>query len=128
MANCSGDVQWGLLPSGCISRRQLDALKHTRRAAMQNSWIWGLLLALALCAALAFFLIEVSQIVESSMSVNGGVSRLLSPFEEAAGRKSPRSTAGVPANGSTRCAEPPAIVVAGGQLPSANFREEAFQR
>ena len=42
----------------------IDALKHTRRAAMQNSWIWGLLLALALCAALTFFLIEVWQIVE----------------------------------------------------------------
>jgi H+/Cl- antiporter ClcA len=27
--------------------------------AMQNSWIWELLLVLALCAALAFFLIEV---------------------------------------------------------------------
>ena len=54
MANRSGDAQWGILPSGCISRR----------AAMQNSWIWGLLLALALCAALAFFLIEVWQLVE----------------------------------------------------------------
>ena len=42
----------------------IDALKHTRRAAMQNSWIWALLLAMALCAALAFFLIEVWQIVE----------------------------------------------------------------
>ena len=42
----------------------IDALKHTRRAAMQNSWIWELLLVLALCAALAFFLIEVWQIVE----------------------------------------------------------------
>jgi hypothetical protein len=31
---------------------------------MQNSWIWALLLAMALCAALAFFLIEVGQIVE----------------------------------------------------------------
>jgi H+/Cl- antiporter ClcA len=37
----------------------IDALKHTRRAAMQTSWIWELLLVLALCAALAFFLIEV---------------------------------------------------------------------
>ena len=42
----------------------IDALKHTRRAAMQNSWIGGLLLAMALCAALAFFLIEVWQLVE----------------------------------------------------------------
>jgi hypothetical protein len=42
----------------------IDALKHTRRAAMQNSWIWALLLAMALCAALAFFLIEVWQLVE----------------------------------------------------------------
>ena len=42
----------------------IDALKHTRRAAVQKSWIWGLLLALALCAALAFLLIEVWQIVE----------------------------------------------------------------
>ena len=42
----------------------IDALKHTRRAAMQNSWIWALLLAMALCASLAFFLIEVWQIVE----------------------------------------------------------------
>ena len=41
----------------------IDALKHTRRAAMQNSWIWALLL-MALCASLAFFLIEVWQIVE----------------------------------------------------------------
>jgi hypothetical protein len=31
---------------------------------MQNSWIWALLLAMALCASLAFFLIEVWQIVE----------------------------------------------------------------
>jgi hypothetical protein len=31
---------------------------------MQNSWIWGLLLAFALFAALTFFLIEVWQIVE----------------------------------------------------------------
>jgi hypothetical protein len=31
---------------------------------MQNSWIWALLLALALSASLAFFLIEVWQIVE----------------------------------------------------------------
>ena len=42
----------------------IDALKRTRRSAMQNSWIWALLLAMALCAALAFFLIEVWQIVE----------------------------------------------------------------
>jgi hypothetical protein len=30
----------------------------------RDSWIWGLLLAMALCAALAFFLIEVWQLVE----------------------------------------------------------------
>jgi hypothetical protein len=39
----------------------IDALERTRRAAMQNSWIWGLLLAMVLCAALAFLLIEVWQ-------------------------------------------------------------------
>ena len=31
---------------------------------MQNSWIGALLLAIALCASLAFFLIEVWQVVE----------------------------------------------------------------
>ena len=48
----------------CTHDANIDALKHTRRAAMQNSWIWALLLAMALCASLAFFLIEVWQIVE----------------------------------------------------------------
>jgi hypothetical protein len=64
MANRSGDAQLGILPSGCSSRRQ-DRRPQTRTlAALQNSWIWELLLVLALCAALAFFLIEVWQIVE----------------------------------------------------------------
>jgi hypothetical protein len=67
VANSSGDAQWGILPRllAVVSHdANIDALKHTRRAAMQNSWIWALLLAMALCASLAFFLIEVWQIVE----------------------------------------------------------------
>jgi hypothetical protein len=48
----------------------IDALKHTRRAAMQTSWIWALLLAMALCASLAFFLIEVWQ--TWSLSIDDG--------------------------------------------------------
>ena len=55
---------WGFYLAVVSHDANIDALKHTRRAAMQNSWIWGLLLALALCAALTFFLIEVWQIVE----------------------------------------------------------------
>jgi hypothetical protein len=64
MANRSGDAQWGILPSGCISRRQHRRPQAHTLAALQTSWIWELLLVLALCAALAFFLIEVWQIVE----------------------------------------------------------------
>jgi hypothetical protein len=71
LANRSGDAQWGILPSGCSRRgRALFSRRQHRRpqthtlAALQNSWIWELLLVLALCAALAFFLIEVWQIVE----------------------------------------------------------------
>ena len=59
----------GTQTGGVFSRKRshdanIDALKRTRRSAMQNSWIWALLLAMALCAALAFFLIEVWQLVE----------------------------------------------------------------
>jgi hypothetical protein len=78
MANRSGNAQWGILPSGCsgrgralltdggyaFSRRQHRRPQAHTLAALQNSWIWELLLVLALCAALTFFLIEVWQIVE----------------------------------------------------------------
>ena len=47
-----------------FSRRQHRRPQTHTLVALQNSWIWELLLVLALCAALAFFLIEVWQIVE----------------------------------------------------------------
>jgi hypothetical protein len=72
---------------------------------LQNSWIWELLLVLALCAALAFFLIEVWQIVEFIYRWRwmAAFPVFYPALNTPRGRKSPRATRWRPwRNGSTR--------------------------